>query len=74
MLCTHVLNRGGRGVESPADRLLAGCASGNNPRAWRVITASRYMADEVRNFFQVPANKIDIIANGADTAPYDALD
>jgi site-specific recombinase XerD len=24
MIYTHVLNRGGRGVESPADRLLAG--------------------------------------------------
>jgi site-specific recombinase XerD len=28
MIYTHVLNRGGRGVESPADRLLAGVRFG----------------------------------------------
>jgi site-specific recombinase XerD len=26
MICTHVLDRGARGVESPVDRLLAGAA------------------------------------------------
>jgi integron integrase len=31
MIYTHVLNRGGRGVESPADRLLAGCRYGDSP-------------------------------------------
>ena len=31
MIYTHVLNRGGRGVESPIDGLLAGCASPVNP-------------------------------------------
>ncbi len=42
--------------------------------AWRVITASQYMADEVKNYFQVPPDKIDIIPNGVDTAPFDALE
>ncbi len=32
--------------------------------AWRVITCSRYMADEVMGFFNTPANKIDVIPNG----------
>ena len=42
--------------------------------AWRVITASQYMADEVKNYFQVPPDKIDIVPNGVDTTPFDALD
>jgi len=32
--------------------------------AWRVITCSHYMADEVRRVFNVPEDKIDIIPNG----------
>ncbi len=42
--------------------------------AWRVITASQYMADEVRNYFQVPPDKVDVIPNGVDTAPFDRLE
>ena len=34
MIYTHVLNRGGRGVESPADRLLAAPAQGDRPRTF----------------------------------------
>jgi hypothetical protein len=33
MIHTHVLNRGGHGVQSPADRLLAGGSSGVLARA-----------------------------------------
>lgn len=42
--------------------------------AWRVITCSRYMADEVREFFTTPPDKIDVIPNGVDTSPFDELD
>ncbi len=42
--------------------------------AWRVITVSNYMANEVRNYFQLPPDKIDIVYNGVETAPFDALD
>jgi glycogen synthase len=42
--------------------------------AWRVIATSRFMADEVRAYFNVPPDKIDIVPNGVDTAPFDALD
>jgi glycogen(starch) synthase len=41
--------------------------------AWRVITASQFMADEVKAYFNVPPDKIDIVANGVDTLPFDAL-
>ena len=42
--------------------------------AWRVITASQFMADEVKAYFNVPPDKIDIVPNGVDTAPFDALE
>jgi glycosyltransferase involved in cell wall biosynthesis len=42
--------------------------------AWRVITASQFMADEVKNYFQVPFDKVDVVPNGVDTAPFDALE
>lgn len=42
--------------------------------AWRVITTSGYMANEVMNVFQTPHDKIDVIPNGIDTARFDALD
>ncbi len=42
--------------------------------AWRVITTSQFMADEVKNYFQVPLDKIDVVPNGVDTARFDALE
>ncbi|MCL4466678.1 MAG: glycosyltransferase family 4 protein [Chloroflexi bacterium] len=41
--------------------------------AWRVITASGYMANEVMAIFQTPHDKIDVIPNGVDTSKFDAL-
>ncbi len=32
--------------------------------AWRVITVSKYMAQQVHNFFSVPFDKLDVIYNG----------
>lgn len=34
--------------------------------AWRVITASQYMAREVGEYFRVPVDKIDVIPNGVN--------
>jgi len=34
--------------------------------AWRVICASRYMAQEVGSFFQVPTDKIEVVPNGVN--------
>ncbi|NJD68457.1 MAG: hypothetical protein C3F12_09340 [Candidatus Methylomirabilota bacterium] len=34
MIYTHVLNRGGRGVQSPVDKL--GCSVGNSPAENRI--------------------------------------
>ncbi len=42
--------------------------------AWRVIAASRFMATEIANYFEAPADKIDVVPNGVDTRPFDVLD
>jgi glycosyltransferase involved in cell wall biosynthesis len=42
--------------------------------AWRVITVSQFMAQELRDYFHLPADKIDVVPNGVDTAPFDWLD
>lgn len=38
--------------------------------AWRVIVCSSYMAGELGRFFDVPLNKVTLIPNGVDLAPY----
>ena len=42
--------------------------------ARRVITCSRYMADEARRIFELPASKQDVIPNGVDVHDYDRPD
>ncbi len=42
--------------------------------SWRTIACSYYMAGEVRNYFGAPDVKIDVIPNGVDPRPFDALD
>ncbi|HDN79134.1 MAG: glycosyltransferase family 1 protein [Chloroflexi bacterium] len=39
--------------------------------AWRVICCSKHMAWEVREYFQVPEDKIDVIPNGISTDRFD---
>jgi glycogen synthase len=41
--------------------------------AWRVICCSRFMAGEVQTAFGCPADKIDVIPNGIDPSPFDAI-
>ncbi len=42
--------------------------------AWRVICCSQYMSSEVREYFETPLDKIDIVSNGVNTTRFDALD
>lgn len=42
--------------------------------AWRVIATSQFMEQEVKSYFNLPADKIDIVPNGIDAAPFDALE
>lgn len=41
--------------------------------SWRVITTSAFMANEVKSYFQVPSDKVDIVPNGIDASRFDAL-
>lgn len=42
--------------------------------AVRIITASTFMAQEVKNYFRVPPDKVVVVPNGVNTEPFDALD
>jgi glycosyltransferase involved in cell wall biosynthesis len=42
--------------------------------SWRTIACSQYMAWEVQTYFDAPAAKVDVIPNGVDPRPFDALD
>lgn len=42
--------------------------------SWRIICCSHFMAQEVREYFSAPADKIDVIPNGITTAQFDALE
>jgi glycosyltransferase involved in cell wall biosynthesis len=37
--------------------------------AWRVITCSHFMAQQVHNYFQTPLDKVDVVPNGIHTPP-----
>jgi len=41
--------------------------------AWRVICCTRFMASEVHRYFQLPLDKVEIIPNGIDPSPFQAL-
>jgi len=42
--------------------------------AWRVITTTRYMAEELERYFSTPADKVDIIPNGIDPRRFQELE
>jgi glycogen(starch) synthase len=45
--------------------------------AWRIIACSAFMAQEVIHYFNVPSDKVDVVPNGVDLAPfrkYDGVD
>ncbi len=42
--------------------------------AWRVICCSQYMSSEVREYFETPLDKIDVIPNGVGTERFDRLE
>jgi glycosyltransferase involved in cell wall biosynthesis len=42
--------------------------------AWRVICCSQFMASEIGAAFRTPIDKVDVIPNGIDSSPFDALE
>jgi glycogen(starch) synthase len=65
-------NRGHLG--SPQSHAISNSEWWLSYEAWRVITASEFMAAELHDYFAVPTDKIDIVPNGVETAPFDALE
>jgi glycosyltransferase involved in cell wall biosynthesis len=41
--------------------------------SWRVIAASEHMVGEITEYFGCPRDKIDVIPNGVNVAPFDLL-
>jgi glycogen(starch) synthase len=42
--------------------------------SWQVICCSEYMAREVKEFFQVPSDKVDVVPNGVDVRHFEMWD
>lgn len=72
----HATERGrGRGnLKSETALSINGAEWWLTYEAWRVITASQFMANEVREYFTVPADKIDIVPNGVDVELFERYD
>lgn len=68
----HATERGrGRGhLRGELERSIDGAEWWLTFEAWRVIATSRFMAEEVRRYFELPEDKISIIPNGVDPTRY----
>lgn len=69
----HATERGrGRGhLVNEMSKAINGAEWWLTYEAWRVIATSRFMAEEVRAYFELPADKIVIIPNGVDAARFE---
>ncbi|MFQ6058372.1 MAG: glycosyltransferase family 4 protein [Anaerolineae bacterium] len=72
----HATERGrGRGhLHGPMSEAINGAEWWLTYESWRVICTSRFMAQEVMNYFNVPADKVDVVPNGVSTECFDRLD
>lgn len=70
----HATERGRHGgqIYSQMSEAINGAEWWLTYEAWRVIATSQFMADEVRDYFQLPSDKITIIPNGVNSARFDA--
>jgi len=71
----HATERGRTGGALHSDLNMA--VNGNewwlSYEAWRVVTTTQYMANQCRDYFGVPEDKLDIVPNGVYTERFDAL-
>jgi len=42
--------------------------------AWRIIACSKFMTQEIVDYFNTPEDKIDVVPNGVDTSRFDLWD
>ncbi len=63
----HATERGqGHGLHNDLQRAINDVEWWLTYEAWRVLCASEFMAQEVKGFFNVPADKVDVVPNGVD--------
>ena len=55
-----------RGIHTPMQRYIHQVEWWLTYEAWRVITCSRFMRDEVQGLFSLPGDKMDVIPNGVE--------
>lgn len=71
----HATERGrGRGwLSGPAARRINDLEWQLTYEAWRVIVCSHFMAGQIRDYFQTPTDKIDVVPNGVyiSQSPFD---
>jgi glycogen synthase len=66
--------RGRGGLGSEAARQVDAAEYQLTYDAWRVICCTNYMVQEIREFFQAPPDKLDVIPNGIDARQFAYLD
>lgn len=68
MICTVHATEHGRnaGIRTDLQRYIASAEWMLTYEAWKVISCSEYMKDEIKNIFNVPEDKLSIIPNGVE--------
>jgi len=71
----HATERGrGHGLHNDLQRAINDVEWWLTYEAWRVICASEFMAQEVKAFFNVPVDKVDVVPNGVDWERFQRLE
>lgn len=71
----HATEQGrGHGLHNELQRAINDVEWWLTYEAWRVICASDFMAQEVKAFFNVPADKVDVVPNGVDWERFSRLE
>lgn len=65
--------RGGGRLHGEMSEAINGAEWWLTYEAWRVIATSRYMANEVQMYFELPYDKISVIPNGVNPARFENL-
>lgn len=62
------------GLHSDYERMIHETEAWLTYEAWRVICCSNYMRNHVKEVFQLPGDKLDMIPNGVETREYEEID
>ena len=62
------------GIHSDYEKMIHETEAWLTYEAWRVICCSNYMRNHVKEVFQLPGDKLDMIPNGVETREYEEID